>query len=116
MREFSKLAYFLPRLFALLVLSLIPAVNVIAPFAWILFGAWMLAVQYSDYAADNNHLSFTELRGRLGACRLQSLMFGMVVYFVIAIPLLNLLLIPVAVAGGTVFWVEHLTNRSEPQG
>lgn len=109
-REFSKLMYLLPRLLGLLILSVIPGINAIAPFAWILFGGWMMAVQYVDYGADNNQVSFPQLKVKLGQARFQALLFGLVVYFLLAIPLLNLFLIPVAVAGGTVLWVEHLRN------
>jgi CysZ protein len=107
-REISKLLYLLPRLLGLLILSIIPGVNALAPFAWILFGAWMMAIQYVDYGADNNQVSFPELKARLGSCRFQALLFGLVVYFILAIPVVNLFLIPVAVAGGTVLWVQHL--------
>jgi len=85
-------------------------INVIAPLLWILFGAWMMAVQYADYGADNNELSFSALRQRLGRNTLDALLFGILAYVVVAIPFLNLLLIPAAVAGGTVFWVEHLRD------
>ena len=111
-RELSKLVYFLPRLLGLIFLSVIPAVNAIAPVAWILFGAWVMAVQYTDYAADNNQISFGELRRRLRENLFQALMFGLIVYFILAIPLMNLVLIPVAVAGGTVFWVKRLNSNS----
>lgn len=107
-REISKLLYLLPRLVGLLLLSIIPVVNTVAPFFWILFGAWMMAVQYTDYAADNNEVSFTDLRRNLGRNRLQSIIFGMPVYLMLAIPLVNLVLLPIAVAGGTVFWVRNL--------
>lgn len=113
-REISKLLYLLPRLLGLLLLSLIPGVNALAPFAWILFGAWMMAIQYADYGADNNHLSFPKLRDRLGQSRLQALLFGLIVYFLLAIPIVNLFLIPIAVAGGTVLWVHHLSTGSVP--
>jgi CysZ protein len=113
-REFVKLGYYLPRLLGLLIISVIPVINVLAPVLWILFGAWMMAVQYTDYGADNNELSFSGLRKRLGSNKLDALLFGILAYVVIAIPLLNLLLIPAAVAGGTVFWVEHL--RSDEPG
>ncbi|MFP6805657.1 MAG: sulfate transporter CysZ [Pseudomonadales bacterium] len=107
-REFSKVMYLLPRLLGLVILSIIPVLNAIAPFLWLLFGAWMMAVQYSDYGADNNELSFSELRERLGKCRLQSILFGLPAYLLMAIPLVNLVILPVAVAGGTVFWVKNL--------
>lgn len=107
-REISKFLYYLPRLLGLLVLSLIPGLNVIAPFLWIAFGAWMMAVQYTDYAADNNEISFSELRSRLNSNTFQSLLFGLPAYFLLAIPIINLVLIPAGVAGGTKFWVERL--------
>jgi CysZ protein len=109
-RELVKVLYYLPRLLGLLVISVIPVVNVIAPVLWILFGAWMMTVQYTDYSADNNEVSFSELRRRLRGSKLDALLFGILVYAVVAIPLLNLVLIPAAVAGGTVFWVENLIS------
>ena len=107
-REVSKLMYLLPRLLGLLLVSLIPLVNAVAPFLWILFGAWMMAVQYTDYAADNNDMTFTGLRRRLAERRVQSIMFGLPAYLLLAIPVVNLILMPVGVAGGTVFYVRHL--------
>ena len=107
-REVVKLMYLLPRLLGLLLISVIPVVNAIAPFLWIIFSAWMMAVQYTDYAADNNEISFPELRKRLASKRIDSVMFGFPAYLVLAIPVVNLILLPVAVAGGTVFWVKNL--------
>jgi CysZ protein len=107
-REFSKLVYYLPRLIGLAVLSVIPGVNLLAPPLWLLFGGWMMSVQYADYAADNNGIRFSDLRRSLSGDRINSLGFGLVVYLMMLIPLLNLVLIPTAVAGGTVFWVERL--------
>jgi len=107
-REMTKLMYLLPRLLGLLLLSVIPVVNAAAPFLWILFSAWMMAVQYTDYAADNNEISFRELRNRLAGKKIQSVLFGLPAYLLLAIPVVNLILLPVAVAGGTVFWVKNL--------
>ena len=112
-REISKLLYYLPRLIGLAVLSVIPVVNLIAPPLWLLFGGWMMSVQYTDYAADNNGISFSELRRRLGGDRINSFGFGLAVYLMMLIPLLNLVLIPAAVAGGTVLWVERLTDGGD---
>lgn len=107
-REISKLLYLLPRLLGLLLLSIIPVINAAAPILWILFGAWMMTVQYTDYAADNNEISFTDLRKRLAKKRMQSISFGLPAYMLLAIPVINLIILPVAVAGGTVFWVKNL--------
>ena len=56
-RELRKLAYYLPRALALLVLSFIPVANIIAAPLWLLFGIWMMAIQYIDYPADNHKMS-----------------------------------------------------------
>ncbi|MDP6096873.1 MAG: sulfate transporter CysZ [Gammaproteobacteria bacterium] len=110
-REISKLVYFLPRLAGLLLVSIVPLVNTAAPVLWLLFGAWMMAIQYTDYAADNNEIGFSDLRRGLGRSRLQTVLFGTPVYLLLAIPLANLILLPVAVAGGTVFWVNNLRGK-----
>jgi CysZ protein len=108
-REFGKLFYYLPRLLGLVLLTFIPFLNAAAPVLWILFGAWMMTIQYVDYAADNNEVSFSSLRARLGEARFQATLFGVLVYLGLAIPVFNLILIPASVAGGTVFWVKYLS-------
>ena len=107
-REIAKLLYVLPRLVGLVIFTLIPVLNTVSPVLWILFGAWMMAIQYADYGADNNDLSFGELRSKLSAHRTQSIMFGLPAYLLLTIPVVNLILMPVGVAGGTRFWVEQL--------
>jgi len=107
-RELAKLFYVLPWILGLLVLTIIPVINTLSPFLWILFGAWMMAIQYADYAADNNDLSFRDLRKSLARHRFQALMFGLPAYLLLTVPVVNLILMPVGVAGGTRFWVEHI--------
>ena len=106
-RELRKLAYFLPRALALLILSLIPGVNVLAAPLWLLFGIWMMAVQYIDYPADNNKMSWPDMLAWLRKKRWQSLGFGGATYLALLVPGLNILMMPAAVAGATVFWVRE---------
>jgi len=73
----------------------------------VLFGIWMMAVQYIDYPADNNKLGFDEMLAWLRDKRWQSLGFGGIVYVALLVPLLNLLIMPAAVAGATLFWVRE---------
>lgn len=61
-RELQKILYFLPRFLLLFILSMIPVVNIVTPFIWLFFGAWVLAIQYMDYSFDNNQVSFSEMR------------------------------------------------------
>lgn len=106
-REMRKLGYFLPRAIGLLILSFIPGVNLIAAPLWILFGVWMMAVQYIDYPADNHKLGWNEMLAWLREKRWQSLGFGGAVYLVLLIPFVNILMMPAAVAGATLFWVRE---------
>ncbi|MGH8355189.1 MAG: sulfate transporter CysZ [Pseudomonas sp.] len=106
-RELRKLAYFLPRMIGLLILSFIPVVNLVAAPLWILFGVWMMAVQYIDYPADNHKLGWNEMLAWLRAKRWQSLGFGGSVYLALLIPFVNILVMPAAVAGATLFWVRE---------
>lgn len=105
-REFSKLAYYLPRLLALIVISFIPGLNIISPLLWFVFGAWMMSVQYTDYVADNNQKEFSELRRVLRQKPLKALGFGSLVTFCLMVPVLNFMIIPAAVAGATAMWVK----------
>ena len=107
-REGSKLLYFLPRALVLLVLTLIPGINVIAIPFWYLFSAWFLAIQYCDYPTDNHNISIPDLRALLGKRRLSSLGFGSITLLFTMIPVINLMVIPAAVIGATLFWVEEL--------
>ena len=106
-RELRKLSYFLPRAIGLLILSLIPGLNLIATPLWLLFGVWMMAVQYIDYPCDNNKVSWDDMLAWLRAKRWQSLGFGGITYVALLIPFVNILMMPAAVAGATLFWVRE---------
>ncbi|WP_271409109.1 sulfate transporter CysZ [Pseudomonas sp. Q1-7] len=106
-RELRKLAYFLPRAGALLILSFIPGINLLAAPLWIVFGIWMMAVQYIDYPADNHKLGWNEMLAWLREKRWQSLGFGGITYLALMVPFVNILMMPAAVAGATLFWVRE---------
>nr|WP_263407091.1 sulfate transporter CysZ [Pseudomonas asiatica] len=106
-REMRKLGYFLPRAIGLFILSLIPVVNVVAAPLWLIFGVWMMAIQYIDYPADNNKMSWQDMLAWLRQKRWQSLGFGGITYLALMIPLVNVLMMPAAVAGATLFWVRE---------
>ena len=108
--EIRKLAYVAVRSLPPLALFLVPGVNVVAPFVWMVLGAWMLAVTYLDYPMANHGIGFAELRARLADRRLLSLGFGGAAVTALAVPVLNFLVIPCAVAGATAMWVEQLDD------
>jgi CysZ protein len=52
-------------------------------------------------------LGWNEMLAWLRSKRWQSLSFGGIVYLVLLIPVVNLLMMPAAVAGATLFWVRE---------
>ena len=106
--EIRKLAYVAIRSLPPLLLFLIPGINVVASIVWMALGAWMLAVTYVDYPMANHGIGFDELRARLRDRRLLALGFGGTAMAALAVPVLNFLVIPCAVAGATAMWVEQL--------
>jgi len=105
--ELRKLLYFVLWTIPFLLLFVVPLVQIAAPFLWLVFGAWMLAVEYADYPAGNHDLDFAELRRRLRAKKFMSLGFGAATMVTTLIPIVNFLAMPAAVAGATAMWVER---------
>lgn len=110
-REMQKLFYFLPRLLLLIALSFIPLVNVITPVLLVLFSAWMLSIQYMDYAFDNNKISFHDMRKMLRSKPLLCWTFGGIVMVCLTIPFFNLFVMPVAVTAATLIWVSVFSSQ-----
>lgn len=106
-RECQKLLYYLPRILLLFILGMVPGLNALVAVFWIIFSAWMMAIQYLDYPADNHQLGFRDMLTYLRAHRLSALGFGMMVFAATLLPLINLLALPAAVCGATSFWVNE---------
>lgn len=110
-REWQKICYFTPRSLLVLALSLvvffIPMVNLVMPVVVFLWGAWCLAIQFCDYAADNQTTSFKDLKQTLSLNKGLSLSFGGSCAGASMVPLLNILAVPAAVAGGTALWLQQ---------
>lgn len=114
-REFQKLGYFIPRALLCLILFFVPlAGQTLAPVLWFLFSAWMMAIQYSDYPFDNHKIPFASMKQRLKDKRSQSMSFGIMVMLFTMIPIVNLLVMPVAICGATSMWVQ--THREQMLG
>ncbi|MGC6229423.1 sulfate transporter CysZ [Hafnia paralvei] len=107
-REWKKLAYYLPRAIVLLILYFIPGVGqTVAPVLWFLFSAWMMSIQYCDYPFDNHKVSFPDMRNALRRNKVDNLQFGALTSLFTMIPILNLVIMPVAVCGATAMWVDR---------
>lgn len=107
-REWRKLVYVLPKAIGLFLLLLIPALGqTVGPVLWFIFTAWILAIQYCDYPFDNHKVPFNEMRYNLKQKQGKAYSFGALVSVFTTIPVLNLIVMPVAVCGATSMWVAE---------
>jgi CysZ protein len=109
-KEIRKLLYYIPWAIGIGLLSLI-FVFIFPPIAtalWFMLGAWMMSLQYCDFPMDNHKHSLNDVKAAIASRRMTSLGFGSAVMFGTMIPLVNFVIIPAAVCGATVYWVEEL--------
>ncbi|UCG77220.1 MAG: sulfate transporter CysZ [Nitrospirota bacterium] len=106
LNEIRKIFYYL--LFSALILSLsvMPLANIIFPFVWIIFTSWMLTLEYIGYPMENHGSVFADVRKAAGSKLGLSMGFGAAAMLCTLIPLVNLVIMPAAVAGGTLMWLE----------
>lgn len=105
-RQLFILGYYIPRIFMILVLFLVPVIHLIAPLLLFLFNAWFMAMTYLDYPTDNHRIPIHQVRVWMEMNKATSLGFGASILIFSMLPLVNCLVIPAAVAGATQFWVE----------
>jgi CysZ protein len=110
LREWKKLVYFIPRMLGFFLIGWF--FPVIGQIIWFLFIAWVLAIQYCDYAFDNNEYSFDFMRYILGNNRSACFGFGASVSVITMLPLINLIVMPAAICGATLMWVEQLGEQT----
>ena len=110
-REVQLIVYFVPRTLGVgvvaLILSFIPVVNLLAPIIAASWAAWCLCLQYLDYAADTEGVSFVDLRNKVSANRLSSMGFGVSTMVASAVPVVNLVILPASVVAGSLLWCRQ---------
>lgn len=106
--EFKKLLYIAVRILPLLLLFIIPGLNILAPFIWFAFCAWLLAIEYLDYPMGNSNLPFKQQILLLKENRFLCFGFGMAILFMTITPILNFFAMPVGVAAATALWIDEL--------
>ena len=111
--EVKKILFLLGWAVPLGVLFLIPVLNLVAPFAWLLFSAWMLVLEYCDYPMANHGIPFSEQRRLVRSQGFLNLGFGAATLFATTIPIVNMFTIPAAVAGATALWVENMRETKD---
>ena len=109
-QEMIKLRYMALRAIPLLILFVIPGVNIAAPFLWLAFCSWLLALEYIDYPMGNHSIRFPAVRERVAEKRIMNLGFGGATMAATMIPVVNFFVIPSAVAGATLLWVEEYSE------
>jgi CysZ protein len=109
--ECKKLVYFLSLGIMIFILLLIPVINAVSPFLWAVFTSWMLALEYAAYPMENHGIYFSLARKELKKKRMVTFGFGITIMILNAIPIINFLVMPAAVAGATTLWVEQLKNN-----
>ena len=111
-RELQKLTYYLPRAIGFFILLWI--LPVIGQVMWFLFVAWMMAVQYKDYPFDNHKIPFSIMKQTIQQNKSLSYSFGISVTVFSMIPIVNLIVMPVAICGATALWVDHYRDDFIP--
>jgi len=107
-REWQKFIYYLPRAIGFFVLLVF--LPVIGQILWFLFIAWMMAIQYKDYPFDNHKIEFSQMKAVLRKNQGLSYSFGITVAVFSMLPIVNLIVMPVAICGATALWVEQYKN------
>ena len=101
--EAKRIGYLGTRALPLLILSVIPGINVLAPLLWALFGAWGMALEYLAYPLENQGVLFSEQKELVKSVRLGALSFGGLAVLGLTIPVLNIIVAPAAVIGATLY-------------
>ncbi|MHB8403923.1 MAG: sulfate transporter CysZ [Gammaproteobacteria bacterium] len=108
--ELRRILYILWRALLIGVLGLlllfVPLFSILTPLLWFVFTAWMLAMQYSDYPLSNHGVNFTAQRPLLTRQRNRLFGFGAATALCTLIPVVNFIIMPAAVAGATLLWME----------
>jgi len=99
--EIQKILYAVKWFIPLIIITIIPAVNIVAPFLWILFAVWFFALEYNDYPLANHGKFFEEIKTYNRENRMASLGLGTAIFIMTSIPVINFFAMPVAVAGAT---------------
>jgi CysZ protein len=104
--ELKRVAYIGSRSLLLLIVSIIPGVNLIAPVLWAVFGAWSMAMEYVAYPMENEGILFDDQKKLLKKHPIGTLSYGGITMLGLTIPLLNIFVAPASVIGATIYFHE----------
>ena len=101
--EAKRLAYIFRLAIPLLILSIIPGINLIAPLLWALFSAWSLSLEYMAYPLENAGILFVDQKQLIKSMRWGTLSFGGMAVIGLSIPIINIIIAPSAVIAATIY-------------
>ncbi len=101
--ELKRFGYLVSRMLPVLILFIIPGINLIAPLIWVLFSAWGMGLEFMAYPLENQGLLFDQQKQQAKSRRWGVLSFGGLTVLGLSIPVLNLIVGPVAVIAATIF-------------
>ncbi len=110
--ECRKLLYIACRAIPLLLLFIIPIIQLAAPAIWVIFAAWIMAIEYMEYPLGNHEMEFHDVRQWVSENRNFSLGFGLGVSMFTAIPIVNFLAMPVAITSATKIYLEKVATKN----
>jgi CysZ protein len=113
--ELRRLGYILLCSTGVLLLGLVPLLNLLAAPLGLLLTAWLLAMEHAAHALGLRRLSLSEQLSFLRLNRIGALGFGFASLGVLLVPFLNLVLLPAAVCGMTLFVHERLPRTPRPE-
>lgn len=117
--ELAKLRYEIGRtiLVALvcLMLSFTGPFALFVPVVWFVFNGWIYGFLFLDYPLDNNGFKLRDELKVLHSNRVMTLSFGSMVAVMTMIPIVNFLVMPAAVIGATLLWVEKIKPSLTPE-
>lgn len=113
--ELAKLRYEIARTIIValvcLGLSFLGPFSLLVPVVWFAFNSWIYGFLFLDYPLDNNGFKLKEELDVLRSNKGLTYSFGAVITIVTMIPIINFLVMPAAVIGGTLLWVEKIKPR-----
>ncbi|MCP3965928.1 MAG: hypothetical protein GY750_10190 [Lentisphaerae bacterium] len=100
-------------LWTLLLLPVSIFIPVVGPILYALIVGYFFALSFLVYSAEHRKIRRKEYKVHLRGNRMKVLGFGLAAYVFSLIPLAMILLLPAAVAGGTVLFNEHLSKTED---
>lgn len=111
-RQAQFMGYFLLGFIVMCLLFFVPFIHPFYPFMWFLFNAWMLSMQYQDFAMDNNLVAFRDMKKKVNDQKMLTLGFGSFINLASFVPVLNVFVMPAAVIGSVILYCDQHSDAT----